>query len=98
MRKFISRAALLGSLGAALMMGGCATVESVEHAQATADQAQQTATAAGSAAAAAQNTANQAMTAANTAQAGVHTNADNIQSLTQQVAELKNTKRVAERD
>jgi uncharacterized protein YceK len=60
MREFKSRGLILAGV-AALFMSGCATVESVEKAQATAD-------AAGAAAHQAQGTADQAMQAAQGAQ------------------------------
>lgn len=60
MREFTSRGLILSGV-AALLLSGCATVESVEHAQATAD-------AAASAAHQAQGTANQALQAAQSAQ------------------------------
>ena len=52
---------------AMLMLAGCATVESVEHAQATADAAMSHAQAAGSAAGHAQSTADEAMRRADAA-------------------------------
>lgn len=105
MRNLMSRAVLLGTLGATLAMGGCASIDDVKRAQATADQAvssaqtaQNTATQAGSAAQGAQNTANQALAAAQTAQQGVDKNSTAIASLTQQVQDLTPRRRVAERD
>src|SRR5215472_16591760 len=56
-----SRSAVAGICAAMLMLSGCATVESVEHAQATADAAMAHAQAAGSAAGHAQSTADEAM-------------------------------------
>lgn len=56
-----SRIALAGTCAAMLMLSGCATVESVEHAQATADAAMAHAQSAGSAAGRAQSTADEAM-------------------------------------
>ena len=56
-----SRFASAGICAAMLMLSGCATVESVEHAQATADAAMSHAQGAGSAAAHAQSTADEAL-------------------------------------
>jgi sRNA-binding protein len=53
MRNFISTGALAVMLGGSLLLGGCATQEAVEHAQATADSAKSDAAAAMSAAQAA---------------------------------------------
>jgi len=50
MRNFISTSALAVMLGGSLLLGGCATQEAVEHAQATADSAKSDAAAAMSAA------------------------------------------------
>jgi hypothetical protein len=60
----LSRASLISMAGAAVLMGGCATRESVEHAQGTADQAM-------SAAQHAQQTADQALSTAQGAQQSV---------------------------
>lgn len=75
MIKSISRIGLAGIAASALVLSGCATVESVEKAQATADQAmsqaqgaQSTAQAAGAAAQRAQGTADSAGAAAQRAQ------------------------------
>lgn len=56
-----SRFVVAGMCTAMLTLSGCATVESVEHAQATADAAMAHAQAAGSAAGRAQSTADEAM-------------------------------------
>lgn len=56
-----SRFVIGGVCTAMLMLTGCASVESVEHAQATADAAMSHAQAAGSAAGNAQSTADEAM-------------------------------------
>ena len=56
-----SQFVVAGICAAMLMLTGCATVESVEHAQATADAAMSHAQAAGSAAGHAQSTADEAM-------------------------------------
>jgi len=60
----LKKASLVAVAGSAILLGGCATRESVEHAQMTADQAL-------SAAQHAQGTADQALSAAQTAQQGV---------------------------
>lgn len=62
-----SRFAIAGICTGLLMLTGCATVESVEHAQATADAAMSHAQGAGSAAAHAQSTADEAMQRADAA-------------------------------
>lgn len=62
-----SRFAIAGTCTAMLMLTGCASIESVEHAQATADAAMAHAQAAGSAAANAQSTADEAMRRADAA-------------------------------
>jgi nicotinic acid phosphoribosyltransferase len=61
---FLSKATLLSMAGAALMLSGCATVDDVKRAQATADQAM-------GAAQHAQSTADQALSTAQGAQQGV---------------------------
>jgi outer membrane murein-binding lipoprotein Lpp len=57
MSHYFSKSPLIVLVGASLLLSGCATVESVEHAQATADSAVGLAHAAGSAAQRAQSTA-----------------------------------------
>ena len=64
MKSTIRKAIVMSLAGAALMLGGCASVDDVKHAQATADEAL-------AAAHHAQQTADQAMSAAQTAQQGV---------------------------
>jgi hypothetical protein len=68
MRKIIFGGILFGALGTLSLLGGCATVESVEAAQKTADTALSTATAAQASANDAHQLAGQAMTAASSAQ------------------------------
>lgn len=64
-----SRTPLIAVVGAGLLLSGCATKESVEHAQASADQANQTANSAMSAAQHAQSSADDAMKEAQDAEA-----------------------------
>lgn len=64
MLKFVKSAALVGAMAGALALGGCATQEAVEHAQATADHAMSAAQSAGAAAQHAQSTADGAASAA----------------------------------
>jgi hypothetical protein len=64
MAGLLSRASVIGAFAAALSLGACASQESVEKAQATADEALSTAQSAQSAAARAQSTADQAGAAA----------------------------------
>jgi hypothetical protein len=64
--EFVTRAATI-VVGAGLMLGGCATREDVERAQASADAAHQQAAAAMAAAQQAQGTANQALSTAQSA-------------------------------
>jgi len=68
MHRVAGTISLVGLMAGALALGGCATQEAVEHAQATADQAMMTAQAAGSAAQRAQSTADGATSAAQMAQ------------------------------
>jgi murein lipoprotein len=89
----ISSAALLG---AALTMGGCATVEDVKKAQATADQAmsaaqaaQQTANSAQSQAQAAMSAAQAAQQSANQANSGMSDLNSKVQGVQQDVDTLK---------
>src|SRR5580658_8620601 len=89
----VSSAALLG---AALTMGGCATVEDVKKAQATADQAmsaaqaaQQTANSAQSQAQAAMSAAQAAQQAANQANSGVSNLNTQVQGVQQDMDNLK---------
>lgn len=63
-----SRISLAGLMVGAVALGGCATVESVQHAQATADQALSQAQAAETAAQKAQGSADSAAAAAQAAQ------------------------------
>lgn len=67
--------------GAALLVTGCASVEDVKHAQATADQALSTAQSA-------QSTAQAAQSAAQAAQQAADQNRSDINSLKQRVDEL----------
>lgn len=71
MTSAIQKTIIISLAGAALMLGGCASVEEVHHAQATADHAQATADEALGAAHHAQQTADQALTTAQTSQQGV---------------------------
>ena len=64
MNMIFNRSSLISLAGAALLLGGCASVDDVKHAQATADQAMSTAQHA-------QATADQALSAAQAAQQGV---------------------------
>jgi hypothetical protein len=67
MLRLPTRFAVSGICVGMLMLAGCATVESVEHAQATADAAMGHAHAAGSAAGHAQSTADEALRRADSA-------------------------------
>jgi len=67
MLRLPSQFAVAGVCAGMLMLAGCATVDSVEHAQATADAAMSHAQAAGSAAGHAQSTADEAMRRADSA-------------------------------
>lgn len=73
MRNFISTSALAIMLGGSLLLGGCATQEAVEHAQATADSAKSDAAAAMSAAQAASQKAADASASAQSANAKIDT-------------------------
>ncbi|HUO87723.1 MAG TPA: Lpp/OprI family alanine-zipper lipoprotein [Rhizomicrobium sp.] len=68
---FLSKATLLSMAGAALMLGGCASVDDVRRAQSTADQALSAAQHAQSTADQALSTAQSAQSAAQAAQQGV---------------------------
>ena len=71
MRKFIRASALAIVLGGSSLLGGCATQEAVEHAQATADSAKSDAAAAMSAAQAAAQKAADASASAQSANAKI---------------------------
>ena len=77
MRTLIGKSALALVLGAPLILGGCATQEAVEHAQATADQALSAAQHAQASADAAQKAADDA---ANLAK-GAHQRIDQMQEV-----------------
>jgi len=62
-----AKLSVISLVAGALALGGCATTESVQHAQATADQAMSTAQAAGAAAQRAQSSADAAASAAQAA-------------------------------
>ena len=68
MKKHLHILVLAGAATTLLALGGCATKEEVQHAQATADTALSTAQGAQQAAGAAQQTASQALGAAQNAQ------------------------------
>jgi hypothetical protein len=68
MLKIAGGIALAGLMSGSLVLGGCATIESKDHAQATADQATTAAQAANAAAQQAQSTADSAGAAAQRAQ------------------------------
>jgi len=105
MRKIVTTSAFLGALGALTLLAGCASVDDVKRAQATADQgvslanqAQQTASSAQSTAQAAQSTAQSAGQAAQAAQqAADRANAD-IASLGQRVQVLEEKPKRGQRD
>ena len=69
MLRFVRSVSIVGLMAGSLALGGCATQEAVEHAQATADQALSTAQTAETAAHNAQSTADNAASAAQTAAA-----------------------------
>jgi hypothetical protein len=73
MHTLVNRAAMAGMVAGALALGGCATVDSVNHAQATADSALSQAQAAGAAAQRAQGTADAAGQKADQANTAVQT-------------------------
>jgi hypothetical protein len=73
MLRILSKASMIGAVAGLLSLGACASQESVEKAQATADQALSQAQAAGSAASQAQSTANQAGAAAQSANQKIDT-------------------------
>jgi hypothetical protein len=79
MLKSIGRSSLAGMLAGTLVLGGCATTDSVKRAQETADQALSTAQAAQTAAQRAQSSADAAASAAQQAQ----TTADSANSAAQ---------------
>ncbi|HEX4861478.1 MAG TPA: hypothetical protein VFV07_09590 [Rhizomicrobium sp.] len=81
MNAILRKLSLVSALAGALMVGGCATEDEVQKAQATADQAM-------SAAQAAQQTANQAQSAAQSAQQGVDQLRSDVNSLNQRVDDL----------
>jgi hypothetical protein len=105
MRKVFYGSILVGALGSLSLLGGCATVESVEAAQKTADTALTTATAAQASANDAHQVAGQAVTAAAAAQsaaASAQASADKanaaVSAHDQQMAELQAKHRRGERD
>ncbi len=71
MHVFVDRLAMIGMVAGTLALGGCATVDSVKHAQSTADAAVSQAEAAAAAAQRAQTAADQAETDARTVDAKV---------------------------
>ena len=75
MQNSLIKAALVAAMGGTLLLGGCASVDDVKHAQATADQALD-------AAHHAQATADQAMS-------GVNSLDGRVQALEQQMQTLK---------
>jgi hypothetical protein len=75
MYRSFSKAALIVAMGGAMALGGCASVDDVKHAQATADQALD-------AAHHAQSTADQAMS-------GVNSLDGRVQALEQQMQNMK---------
>jgi F0F1-type ATP synthase epsilon subunit len=91
MHLFLKRTAFAGAVGALALLGGCASVDDVKHAQATADQAlsaanqaQQTASAAGSSAQSAMSAAQAAQQSADKANASVAELSGQVQTLQQQ--------------
>jgi hypothetical protein len=68
MHKTILRSAVFGALGSLSLLGACASIEDVEHAQRTADNAQSTANAAQASATEANQAAGAAMAAAQSGQ------------------------------
>ena len=82
----LRKVALLSTVAGTLVLGGCATEEEVQHAQATADQALSTAQGA-------QQSATAAMGAAQTAQQGVDQLRSDVNSLTSRVNTLEQTHR-----
>lgn len=98
MLRMTGRMALVGAMAGALVLGGCATTESVEKAQMTADQAMSAAQAAQAAASRAQSTADAAGAAAQRAQStadsaasAAQAAASQAQSTAAQVNELNTT-------
>lgn len=81
MLRLVRSVSIMGLIAGALALGGCATREEVEHAQATADQAMSQAQAANAAAGRAQTAADTADMAAQTAQAAADTANGEVQKI-----------------
>ena len=81
MHHILSKAPLIALFGAGLLLSGCATKESVEHAQATADSAKADAASAMSAAQRAQSAADAAESSAHAAAAAAQNANDRLDHL-----------------
>ena len=89
MRKVFLRSACFGALGTLTILAGCASVESVETAQKTADHAVSTANAAQTSAGEAHQAAGAAMATAQPAQQGAEKANAGVADLNGQVAALQ---------
>lgn len=85
----ITRTSFIFVIGAGVLLGGCATTESVEHAQATADSAKTDAASAHSAADRAQTSADGAAKMAQDAMAAAQSANDKVDKLIAQMEERK---------
>ena len=105
MRRVFNGIVFAGAAGALVALSGCASIEAVEKAQATADQAvasagaaQTSANSAQASADRAQGSADRAQQTASAAQSGVDQNRAALASLGVQVEALKPKERIGMRD
>jgi murein lipoprotein len=98
MRLFLKRSAFAGAVSALAVLGGCASVDDVKHAQATADQALSAANQAQQTASAAGSSAQSAMSAAQAAQQSADKANASVAELSGQVQQQQRIARRGERD
>lgn len=89
--RVMTTVSLIALIGTGTLLGGCATRESVEHAQATADQARGDAAAARSAADRAQSTADGASKSAQDAMASAQMANDKVDKLAADMEKRRHT-------